>query len=65
VEVRPLRVAATRDGAALITNGLSADDRVVVDGQYRLRPGARVVASVRNRADGEKTAAAETGGFGQ
>jgi multidrug efflux system membrane fusion protein len=65
VEVRPLRVAATHDGAALIAAGLAADERVVVDGQYRLRPGVRVVASAPDRAGGEKTASAQTGGFGQ
>ncbi len=61
VELRPLRIAATHQGAALIADGLKAGDRVVVDGQYRLRPGVRVVASGLKRAGGEKTAAAETG----
>jgi multidrug efflux system membrane fusion protein len=35
-------VGQLRDGVALIDSGLSAGERVVVDGQYKLRPGARV-----------------------
>jgi multidrug efflux system membrane fusion protein len=63
VELRPLRVAAARQGAALIATGLSAGDRVVVDGHYRLRPGARVIAtdSMPDSAVKDKTAAAEPG----
>lgn len=62
VEVRPLSVAATQQGEALIAKGLSEGERVVVDGQYRLRPGARVfVSRTKPGAAGrEKTAAAET-----
>ena len=44
VELRPIAVAQLRDGVALIDTGLSAGERVVVDGQYKLRPGARVDA---------------------
>jgi len=59
VEVRPLRVAAVGEGQALIAGGLTAGERVVVDGQYRLRPGARVVSAGVNapRAAERKTAA--------
>ncbi|HEY4921219.1 MAG TPA: efflux RND transporter periplasmic adaptor subunit [Xanthobacteraceae bacterium] len=58
VEVRQLSVAATQQGEALIAKGLSAGERVVVDGQYRLRPGTRVVVSAP-KPDGEKTAEAK------
>jgi membrane fusion protein, multidrug efflux system len=44
VEMRPISVAQLRDGLALIDSGLSAGERVVVDGQYKLRPGVRVDA---------------------
>lgn len=44
VELRPIAVAQLRDGVALIDTGLKAGERVVVDGQYKLRPGARVDA---------------------
>jgi membrane fusion protein, multidrug efflux system len=42
VEMRPIAVAQLRDGVALVDAGLRAGERVVVDGQYKLRPGARV-----------------------
>ncbi len=45
VEVRPLRVGAVLDGQALIDAGLTAGDHVVVDGQYKLRPGTRVITA--------------------
>jgi multidrug efflux system membrane fusion protein len=44
VEMRPISVAQLRDGVALIDTGLRAGEQVVVDGQYKLRPGARVDA---------------------
>ena len=31
-----------QDGIAVIDKGLSAGQRVVVDGQYKLKPGARI-----------------------
>jgi membrane fusion protein, multidrug efflux system len=68
VEVRPVQVAATHQGEALIATGLSPGDRVVVDGQYRLRSGARVVVASESKPDPafkEKTAAAEAGAPGQ
>jgi len=42
VERRALEVAATQDGIAVITKGLSVGEKIVVDGQYRLTDGARV-----------------------
>ena len=42
VRVQPVQVADTADGKATIGKGLAAGDRVVVDGQYRLTPGARI-----------------------
>jgi len=43
VSLRPIKVAQVSDGQALIDFGLKADERVVVDGQYKLRPGTHVV----------------------
>lgn len=37
-----VEVAATQEGLAVITKGLAADQRVVVDGQYRLTDGSKV-----------------------
>ncbi|WP_431858125.1 efflux RND transporter periplasmic adaptor subunit [Azospirillum sp.] len=45
VEQRPVKVARSEDTRALVDEGLSPGERVVVDGQYRLQPGARVAAS--------------------
>jgi membrane fusion protein, multidrug efflux system len=54
VEVRPLSVTASRQGLSLIGSGLAAGDRVVVDGQYGLRPGLHVIDAAQ-----AKSAAAE------
>jgi membrane fusion protein, multidrug efflux system len=63
VEVRPLAVAATHQGDALIAKGLAAGDRIVIDGQYRLRPGTRIIPSkaAPDAATKEKLAAASVG----
>jgi multidrug efflux system membrane fusion protein len=45
VERRAVDVASIQDGIAVVTKGLSAGERVVVDGQYRLTNGARVKIS--------------------
>ena len=42
VERRAVEVASIQDGSAVIAKGLTAGERVVVDGQYRLTEGARV-----------------------
>jgi len=41
-ELRPVTVLHTEQGVAEIGRGLAAGESVVVDGQYRLSPGARV-----------------------
>lgn len=43
VRSRPIRVAQIQDGLAVIDQGLTAGQRVVLDGQYKLKPGASVV----------------------
>jgi membrane fusion protein, multidrug efflux system len=42
VATRPVTVAQISGGQALIDSGLKANEQVVVDGQYRLRPGTQV-----------------------
>ncbi len=42
VERRRVEVASIQDGIAVVTKGLSLDERIVVDGQYRLTNGSRV-----------------------
>jgi len=43
-------VAQIQDGLAVIDEGLSAGQRVVVDGQYKLRPGLKVAEAPRAAA---------------
>jgi multidrug efflux system membrane fusion protein len=47
VQMVPIKVSSANAGAplALIESGLSAGDKVVVDGQVKLRPGATVKAT--------------------
>jgi membrane fusion protein, multidrug efflux system len=42
VAIRPVKVAQISDGQALIDSGLTANEQVVVDGQYKLQPGTHV-----------------------
>ena len=42
VAIRQVKVAQISDGQALIDSGLQANEQVVVDGQYKLQPGAHV-----------------------
>jgi membrane fusion protein, multidrug efflux system len=42
VSIRRIKVAQISDGQALIDSGLSANEQVVVDGQYKLQPGVHV-----------------------
>jgi membrane fusion protein, multidrug efflux system len=42
VAVRPVKVAQVSGGQALIDSGLSANEQVVVDGQYKLQAGTHV-----------------------
>jgi multidrug efflux system membrane fusion protein len=42
VEMRPIKVAQTEGNLTLVNEGLEPGEQVVVDGQYKLQPGARV-----------------------
>ncbi len=48
VETRPVHVAHIDQGEALIDSGLRLGEQVVVDGQYKLQPGAHVMISTGN-----------------
>ena len=50
VQPQTIEVASIQDGIAIIDKGLSAGQRVVVDGQYKLKPGARIVEASRGAA---------------
>ena len=48
-EMRPVEVGQIDGGQALINSGLQEGERVVVDGQYKLQPGALVQVTNPNR----------------
>jgi membrane fusion protein, multidrug efflux system len=41
-QVRPVQVAQTSGGEAVISQGLEGNEQVIVEGQFRLEPGTRV-----------------------
>jgi len=45
VEVRTITSGPTTDGQTIIASGLADGERVVVDGQYKLRPNSRVTVN--------------------
>ena len=50
--MQAVAVAQIQDGVAVIDQGLAAGQRVVVDGQYKLRPGLKVVEAPQAAASG-------------
>lgn len=58
--VRDVKVAQIADGQALIQTGLEPGERVVVDGQYKLQPGAKVQLP-GNRPEGKGPRAEDRG----
>jgi membrane fusion protein, multidrug efflux system len=74
VEMRPVTVNQIDNGLALIDEGLQEGEQVVVDGQYKLQPGSKVILATpgkspqrigesnspgRNRKSDQKTAASD------
>jgi multidrug efflux system membrane fusion protein len=47
VQVQPIKVAQIVDGVAIVDSGLRAGDKVVLDGQYKLKPGVKVAESAK------------------
>ena len=50
VQTQAIQVAQIQDGIAIVDQGLSAGQRVVVDGQYKLKPGAAIAEAARKGA---------------
>jgi len=48
VHSQTISLVQIQDGVAIINSGLSAGDKVVVDGQYKLKPGSKVVLAGRS-----------------
>ncbi|MFA7437107.1 efflux RND transporter periplasmic adaptor subunit [Castellaniella sp.] len=44
VRLQPVQVEVVQDGMALVSAGLQAGEQVVIDGQYKLRPGLSIEA---------------------
>ena len=42
VDMRPIKIAQTENNETVVDDGLKPGEQVVVDGQYKLQPGARV-----------------------
>jgi membrane fusion protein, multidrug efflux system len=59
VETRPVTIAQISDGQALINSGLTANEQVVVDGQYKLKPGDRVTILTGKAAEEAKAQSAQ------
>jgi len=62
VEIHPVRIAASRNGEALIESGIAAGETVVVDGHYKLRPGIRIVPAAAAAAPAREHAASTAQG---
>lgn len=61
VEVRPVTVERSHGGLSVVASGLKAGERVVVDGQSRLFPGAKIT----EKAGGKPAAPAGSPGGGE
>jgi multidrug efflux system membrane fusion protein len=51
VEQRPVEATQVDNEVAIVSKGLSPDERVVVNGQYRLQAGSRVDAKTEQAAN--------------
>ncbi|MDE2371954.1 MAG: efflux RND transporter periplasmic adaptor subunit [Burkholderiales bacterium] len=56
VRSQAIEVSSVQDGLAVVAKGLAVGQRVVVDGQYKLKPGSAIVESQAASAAASKTA---------
>jgi multidrug efflux system membrane fusion protein len=61
VEMRPVLTALNFEGGTVIANGLQAGETIVLDGQLRLSPGAKVSVKVAEKPGTTNTALAADG----
>jgi len=59
VEIRPVTVAQISEGQALINSGLTANEQVVTDGQYKLQSGTQVTILTGQAAEEAKAQSAQ------
>ncbi len=57
VRIQPIQLVNIQDGTAVVEKGLSAGERVVLDGQYKLKPGLQVTESAPPEAAAAATLA--------
>jgi multidrug efflux system membrane fusion protein len=62
VQAKQLAVAQTQDGIAVVDSGVGAGQRVVVDGQYKLKPGAHIVEATAPGSAPGTASVAQAGG---
>jgi multidrug efflux system membrane fusion protein len=55
-KIVPVKVNRIQDGIAVIDSGVAADQRIVLDGQYKLKPGVHIV---EQKAAGNATGASK------
>lgn len=58
VSIRPVKVKQRTRGIALVSDGLKDGETVVVQGQYRLKPGTLVIASTPDQVPNTSTSSA-------
>jgi len=61
VQNRPITVGPVQDGIAVIESGVAEGQRVVVDGHYKLKPGAHVAEAARAGSAPASAAVASAG----
>jgi membrane fusion protein, multidrug efflux system len=61
VEARPVLTAMTFEGGTVVTNGLKVGETIVLDGQLRLGPGAKVSVKTTEKPEGTNAALARDG----
>jgi multidrug efflux system membrane fusion protein len=54
---QPVKIGSIQDGIAVVDSGVQPGQRVIVDGQYKLKPGIAVVEAARGPARGASGAA--------
>ena len=55
VRVQAIKIGDIQDGRTVVASGLTAGDRIVVTGQYRLTPGARVTETSPQPTNGRES----------
>jgi multidrug efflux system membrane fusion protein len=63
VEVRPVKIDQINNREAVVSGGIGPGEQVIIDGQSRLRPGAKIVRAKVREPQPRKEASAADGAF--